>query len=47
MSQPDKWLLMYGREKAKLVVPSKTALQWFSSLRADFTAAQEKSPAQQ
>ena len=31
MSQSDTWLLTYGREKAKLVVASKTALLLFSS----------------
>ena len=31
MSQSDKWLLIYGREEAKLVVASKTALLLFSN----------------
>ena len=31
MSQYGKWLLIYGGEKAKLVVASKTALLLFSS----------------
>ena len=31
LSQSDTWLLIYGREKAKLVVASKTALLLFSS----------------
>ena len=30
MSQPDAWLLIHGREKAKLVVASNTALLSFS-----------------
>ena len=31
MSQSDTWLLIYGRDKAKLAVASKTALLLFSS----------------
>ena len=31
LSQSDTWLLLYGRERAKLVVASKTALLSFSS----------------
>ena len=31
MSQSDKWLLIYGREKAKLMVASKAALLLFLS----------------
>ena len=31
MSQSDKWLLIYGREKAKLVVASETAFLLFTS----------------
>ena len=30
-SQSGTWLLIYGREKAKLVVEAKTALPLFSS----------------
>ena len=30
-SQSDTWLLFYGKETAKLVVPSKTALLLFFS----------------
>ena len=30
MNQSDKWLLIYGREKSKLVVASKTTLLLFS-----------------
>ena len=30
-SQYDRWLLIYEREKEKLMVASKTALQWLSS----------------
>ena len=31
MSQSDTWLMIYGREKANLVVVSKTAFLLFSS----------------
>ena len=33
MSQSDKWLLIYGREKDKLAVASKIVLLWLVKVK--------------